>query len=415
MIAAVAPRSVRLARAAVAVGLAIGLGTAVGVGLDNPVWPVAVYADPITDPTPAFSPSSEPSPAPSPSPTPLPPPFLPPPQLGVRLAASEVRLGADYWRGTGGFADLVITAENTSSVDERIEIVYTTPVGVSDTRSGWSGQGCVELAVRMYRCIRSTVAPGARWTLRLRLRVESDAWRRAPLFGSVTATAVTPSLPTVRSAQDQREFQIVFPSGPAIPGLALWVGDVVLASPAVSTATLTVRIGNYGNISAIGRLDVAVPDGVTITTVPPGCASHLRLDARRLHCELGRLGYGRAEVLRFGLSLTLAAGQVAPLAGSVRAYLRPPRGLTAEAVATFRIVVTAVTSPSPSPPGGVDGGEGRQRAEYVPGGAAGSTVAEYLPSIPAVPLVLAIGAAFTALWLLVMVSLRRRLRRSSPR
>lgn len=416
MIRAVRPRAARVGRAAVVVGLAVGLGTAAGAGYLGLAEPGRAYAEPVTDLTLNPSPTPGMSLEPAPSPTPAPPlaPPAPPPRLGIRLSASEVRLGADYWRGTGGFADLVITAENTSTVDERVEVVYTTPEGVSDTRAGWGGQGCVELAVRMYRCIRG-VAPGTRWTLRLRLRVEGTAWRRAPLFGSATATAAAPSHPTVPRVQDQHVFQIVFPDGREPPDLALWVGDVVLASPAVRTAALSVRVGNHGDTAAIGRLEIAVPDGATITSVPARCVAHVRLDSRRIRCELGRLASGQVEALLFGLAVEPAAGQAAPLAGSARAYLRPPQGMTAEAVATFRIVVTAVASPSPQAPGGAEGGQGLPRVEYIPGAPAGSTSTEYAAGLPAGPIVLGIGGLFTMLWLLIMVSLRRRLRHHVPR
>ncbi|HET8662028.1 MAG TPA: hypothetical protein VFM55_23940 [Micromonosporaceae bacterium] len=418
MIRTVMPRATLLGRAVVAVGLSVSLGTAAGAGYLALAQPGRAYAEPVTDLTLDPSPTPATSPEPVPSPTlapPAAPPPPPPPRLGVRLSASEVRLGADYWHGTAGFADLVITAENTSTVDERVEVVYTTPEGVSDTRAGWGGQGCVELAARMYRCIRGGVAAGTRWTLRLRLRVEATAWRRAPLFGSATATAAAPSHPTVPKAQDQQVFQIVFPDGPQPPSLALWVGDVVLASPAARTATLSVRVGNHGRVAAIGRLEVAVPDGATITSVPARCVAHVRLDSRRIRCELGRLGSGQVEELLFGLAVKATAGLAAPLAGSARAYLRPPQGLTAEAVATFRIVVTAVTSPSPQPPGGAQGGPGLPPVDYLPGAPAGSTSTEYAAGLPAGPIVLGIGGLFTVLWLLVMVSLRRRMRRYASR
>ncbi|HZN16612.1 MAG TPA: hypothetical protein VFB84_00180 [Micromonosporaceae bacterium] len=420
MIGAVRPGATRLGRATVAVGLAVGLGTAASGGYLSLSQPGRAYAEPVTDVTLDPSPTPGTSLAPAPSPTlappaaPPPPPPLPP-RLGIRLSASEVRLGADYWRGTAGFADLVITAENTSTVDERVEVVYTTPEGVSDTHAGWGGQGCAELAVRMYRCIRGGVAPGTRWTLRLRLRVEGTAWRRAPLFGSATATAVAPSHPTIPSAQDQHVFQIVFPDGPQSPGLALWAGDVVLASPAARTATLSVRVGNHGRVAAIGRLEIAVPAGATITSVPARCVAHVRLDSRRIRCELGRLGSGQVEELLFGLAVDPAGRLAAPLAGSARASLRPPQGPTAEAVATFRIVATAVASPSPQPPGGAEGGQGLPRVDYIPGAPAGATSTEYPAGLPAGPIVLGIGGLFTVLWLLVMVSLRRRLRHHAPR
>ena len=232
-----------------------------------------------------------------------------------------------------------MTSTNTGNATERIEVVYSTPSGVTD-----AGSACATLATRTYRCTADAVAPGQQWVLRVRLRVEADAWRRAPLFGSATATAGIAGVPAV---QQQRSYEIVFPGGPALPDLALWAGDVVLPSVTTRAASLSVRFGNYGDVPATGRLELATPAGVTLTTVSDRCQSFVRLDAQRVRCELGRIGVNQSVPLAFGLAIAPTVVPGAPVEGSASAWLTPPGGRTAQTGTTFRVLFTEVVPPSP--------------------------------------------------------------------
>jgi hypothetical protein len=285
----------------------------------------------------------------------------------------------------------VITSTNTGDATERIEVVLSTPEGAT-------AQGCPVVTTRVYRCTNSAVAPGQQWALRVPLRVDANAWRRAPLFGTVTATAGILGVPTV---QQQRSYEIVLPAGPARPNLALWAGDVVLASATTTAASLSVRVGNHGSVPATGRVELTTPDGVSLTTVSDRCRSFVRLDARRLRCELGRVAVNQPVALDFGLSIAPAVGQAgAPLEGSASASLTPPGGRTAQANTTFRLLVTQVVPPvtaSPSAPA----------APGVPGGGGGVVTASEQSTGMSATVVIAISVGFfTALTVFVLISLR---------
>jgi hypothetical protein len=325
----------------------------------------------------------------------------------VDLSAGEVRLPQEYWRGAGAQADLVITAHNSGEATERIEVVYSTPDGVVDTKATWTG-GCVELAARTYRCTADAVAVGASWSFRARLRVDAESWRRAPLFGSATATA---GIVDVGTIQAQREYAVTFPPGPARPNLALWAGDIVLPSATIRAASLAVRVGNYGDVPASGRVELTAPAGVTLTSVSSRCQSFVRLSPQRVRCELGRLAVNQSVPLAFGLSFAPGAAQSKPLEGSAYAILSPPGGRAAEARTTFRLLTTAVIPPvtaratrppaliSPIPVdlvqggggGGVDSGDGGERG------------------MTATVIIAVIVGLFAALCVLVLISLRGRL------
>lgn len=328
--------------------------------------------------------------------------------LGVELSTAAARLGNDYWQGNGGQADVVMTARNSGDSTERIEIVYSTPGGITDTKATWGGQSCVELAARMYRCSAEAVAAGQSWSIRARLRVDADAWRSAPLFGSATATA---GIVNVGTIQQQREFEVVFPNGPARPDLALWAGDIVLPSPSVRAASLAVRIGNYGDVPATGRVEVSAPAGVKLTSVSSRCQSSVRLDARRVRCELGRLAVNQSVSLAFGLSFATPAVPTTPLEGSASATLTPPGGQAAQARTTYRLLLTAVIPPitaRPTPPPAVGS---MVPAEFVPGGGGGAldSADESGTGFNTTVFIAILVGLFAALSVFVLISLRSRL------
>ncbi|HEY0696946.1 MAG TPA: hypothetical protein VGD43_03965, partial [Micromonospora sp.] len=325
---------------------------------------------PSTDPEPDVPPVTEPpaTDAPTPSPTTQPPPTDPPsptepvpvPQsptpppatqspapaptvaagqsrpprpgqtrVGVTVTTGDVSLGAGYWNTASTLADLRVTVTNTGQLTELLRLRYTLPAGLTDAGTA----GCSSSGGRGYECAPWTAAPGARFSTRIRVRVDDGAWRSMPLSGAVQVAASVPGRADLSSVSDGQGFAVLFPPGPPMPGMSLDtqnVGFDVTGQP----TTLVVRLGNTGSTDATGTVDVILPAGVTVPTPPAGCRPAA---ADRTRCELGTIRAGQASRLSLPVAATAEAQRAAPLSGAVAGTLTLRGGQLKRMQMSFRI------------------------------------------------------------------------------
>lgn len=303
-------------------------------------------APPTTEPAPpTTSAPGEPVPTttkPRPgTPAPLPPPpgqpGPPGSPLGVHVSTGDVTLTSGYWNADSTLATLQVTVTNTGRVAERIGLGYTLPAGLTDAGT----PGCAPAGGGAYRCGEWTAAPGSRFSSRIRLRVSGTAWRSMPLSGTVRVTAGAAGV--TGTAGDDEGFAVLFPPGPPVPGIALRADEVVFDITGAPT-TLSVHLGNTGQVDAAGRIEVVLPDGVTVTDPPPGCTA---ASGDRTRCDLGRVAAGRGVDLRLPVSATAEAQRRAPLAGAVIGWLDPRSGRDRQVQMSFRIAAAAALSTPP--------------------------------------------------------------------
>ncbi|GIJ77182.1 hypothetical protein SAMN05443287_10564 [Micromonospora phaseoli] len=322
-----------------------------------------------TSPPPTVEPPEEPSPPASPSPPPTPggttgaptpssgppvttspprpthsPPGRPPASTlappGVRVSTDDLTLPAGYWNAASTVATLQVTITNTGTASAGVRLTYTLPVGLADAGT----DGCASAGNRQYRCGQWTAAPGARFSTRLRVRVDGDAWREMPLAGSVRVTATG----AAGTARDDEGFAVLFPPGPPVPGITMRAGEVSFAADGASDG-LTVSLSNTGRVDAEGRVDVVLPAGVTVPAPPPGCVA--AADGRT-RCDLGSVPSGRTGQVRLPLAATTEAQLAAPLAGAVIGRLDPRNGAGRQMQLSFRITATPPQETAVVPPPG---------------------------------------------------------------
>jgi hypothetical protein len=344
---------------------------------------------------------------PTPTPTDVPPTTDPPPPPAVRIDASDLALGPWYWQGPGAHGTVVVKVTNTSvpgAPSESVTLTYTLPPGVHDI-----GLGCP---------CTNTLAPNDVWTVNLDLSVDPDAWRRAPLTGTVAAVATSPSGLTAR---DQHGYSVILPPGPPTPGVSLIASDLLL--PAVpprrmETAPLNVRLANTGTVPVTTAIELITPDGVAISSFPGACQSHRRIAAHRERCELGRVDSGTDRSLAFTLSISPLARGEAPLSGAVHGYLTPSGQDTVEVQTGYRIVVPPVPGqPASATPSGAPASESATPVGGDGAGEQGGTVAAGGPAnegpnnrgIPLAPVAGLLVGLFAVIGLFVVLSLRRRM------
>jgi hypothetical protein len=331
---------------------------------DDPDDPGEPSESPTPDPTdlpatPTPEPSApEPSPSPSePPPTQAPPSTPPPvqpstirppgqpgpavpgkPRLGAYVTTSDIRLGAAYWHASSTTTELRVDVANTGQTAARFALLYTLPDGVSDAGT----DGCASVGGQSYRCGAWTARAGAGWSMRIKVRVAADAWKRMPLMGSVQVTASAPGLVEVH---DNQGFAVLFPPGPPTPGINLVATEVNFAS-ADQAATLDVTLRNTGAATATGRIEVVLPGGVSLERPVEDCAPA----GGRTRCQLGRIGPGRTRQVTLPLIATIEAQRAAPLSGAVFGTLTA-HGSTKRVQMSF--LITAVESAgtaAPAPP-----------------------------------------------------------------
>ena len=86
--------------------------------------------------------------------------------------------------------ELRVDVANTGQAAARFALLYTLPAGVTDAGT----EGCAPAGGQSYRCGAWTARAGAGWSMRIKVRVDGDAWERMPLMGSVQVTASAPGL-----------------------------------------------------------------------------------------------------------------------------------------------------------------------------------------------------------------------------
>jgi hypothetical protein len=121
-------------------------------------------------------------------------------------------------------------------------------------------------------------------------------------------------------------------------GLALSASDVVFASGG-QPAWLWVRLSNTGAADATGRVEIILPEGVTVDAPPAGCRA---TGNGRTACEFSRVRPGRTADVHLRIDATLEAQGRAPLVGAVVAALTPRSGGVKRMQVSFRI--TAISA-----------------------------------------------------------------------
>jgi hypothetical protein len=318
--------------------------------------------DPAESPTPSESPPGPvetttpppPTDRPPAQTTPPPPPIGPPPPapgpqgpdptpLGVNVTTGDIVLAPAYWNADSTLADLRVTVANTGRRAEAVRLSYTLPAGLTDAGTA----GCVAAGGQSFSCAPWTVAPGTRFGTHVRVRVDGAAWRRIPLSGSVRVTAGATGSGAAVRVSDAEGFAVLFPPGPPVPGVSLTASEVNFDVTG-QASTLDVRFGNTGRTDAGGTMEVLLPAGVSVPTLPAGCAS---TGAGRTRCDLGAIPAGRSGTAKLPIAATAEAQRAAPLSGGVIGTLTPRVGKAKRLQMSFRI--TAVGSATPAAPDGV--------------------------------------------------------------
>ncbi|MEU4565540.1 hypothetical protein [Micromonospora sp. NPDC023956] len=267
-------------------------------------------------------------------------------RLGVRVTTGDVHLTTEYWNAASTTAALRVTVTNTGEVTGQVGLAYALPAGVTDAGT----PGCAPAGDGGHRCGAWTVAPGARFSTLIRVRVSGDAWRQMPLSGTVSVTATAPGQPAPVS--DDEGFAVLFPPGPPVPGIAL-EADEVAFDIGGGPSTLEVRLGNTGSVDAAGLVEVVLPDGVSVPEPPAGCTSQPATG--RTRCEVGTVSAGRTAVLRLPVVATPEAQRRAPFSGGVVGQLDPRNVESRRVQMSFRITAAAaLTTPvagAPQPTG----------------------------------------------------------------
>ncbi|MEU1888594.1 hypothetical protein ABZ491_24300 [Micromonospora rifamycinica] len=303
--------------------------------------------------TTAPAPTVTATPATKPPPSRSAPPRAPNPhqpgagRVGVRVTTGDVILDSRYWDAPSTVTTLRVTVTNTGAVPERVRLAYTLPVGLTDAGT----PGCAATGGTGWHCGEWSTAPGDRFDSLIRVRVSGTAWRQLPLSGTVRVTATGPG--DGDTARDDEGFAVLLPPGPPVPGIALDADEVVFDIGGGPTA-LAARLGNTGTVAAGGRVEVALPAGVSVLSGPPGCAP---VSPTRTRCDLGVLAAGRTATLRFTVAATPDAQRAAPLAGALTGRLEPAGGPARQLQMSFRITAAAALA---APVAGVPAPTGSQ-------------------------------------------------------
>jgi hypothetical protein len=329
-------------------------GRLIGLAAPGEDPPVDNPSDPVVDPgTPSDTPSSD---APSDTPTSDTPSAAdtssaPAEVVRVEAGASMAELSSAYWSGETS-TSFTIYAKNTGNVPVDVRITYTLPIGVDDRGSADCTAG---------HCTFS-LATDAQALLTVNVTVSPTAWRNAPLTGKIevhaerSASIVTADKPAPDDLSTN--WDVSFPPGPPVHGLALTTEDVPLGAVFSTAGQLVVHFTNTGAVPGQGELQVIAPTGVSVTGFPAECVSHHKVSATVQSCALGSVPAGASVRVAFGLSVSARARADAPVAGLVRAYLSPvgldPLATQASwqiiaAPATVGAVASQGVLPSPSP------------------------------------------------------------------
>lgn len=323
------------------------------------------------------------------------------PRLGVFVSTSDVNLPLAYWNSPATVTELRVTVENTGSVAERVQLGYTLPAGLTDVGT----RGCNSIGGSSYRCEGWTVAAGARWSTRITVRVAGEAWKSMPLNGSVQVTATAPDHPDAGEVHDDQGFAVLFPAGPPVAGMTLSASEVVFDASG-QPSWLQVRLGNTDKMNATGRMEIILPEGVTVSAPPAGCRATA---AERTACDLSLIRAGRTAQVRLPINATAEAQRQAPLSGAVIATLTPRAGGVKRMQMSFRITAAAAMSTPPAENPAATGAEAVLPAANGSSGGRGDGVQRLAISLIAVSALLVVLALTLA-----VTSLRRRLADEPP-
>ncbi|MBT8227559.1 MAG: hypothetical protein KJO75_18975 [Dactylosporangium sp.] len=251
---------------------------------------------------------------------------------GVTVTAADVGLGPEYWQGpTQG--DLVVTVRPTGPAPADVAGTIFLPTGIR-LLSGTGTEGCALASGSTYTCaLGQDTAPGQ---IALRVEVDADAWRFAPLVGNVTAT--------LGSATDRDSFVVALPPGPPAPGVTLAVDDLAVPAPPHnldSQQPLLVRLDHANPAPVSAALELVTPRGVDILQIPAICGDHRRINGSRDRCELGHVLAGQEIQLTFDVLISAQATAEAPLNGAVFVYVTPEGQETAIFQVGYRIALAA--------------------------------------------------------------------------
>jgi hypothetical protein len=280
----------------------------------NPQASPAPQVNPSGEPSPIDTPSAPASPTAGQSTAPTDPSPAPEPpagsatgpaagrRVGIVVTADSATLTDRYWTGQTAMA-LRVTARNVGNVAETVTFRVSPPAGVTVLSCGG---GCAV-----------SLAPAESKSITVELRAAPDAWKRAPLTGTVTATAAATGAAT---KVGQTAWDVIFPPGPPAPGLRLQVSDVRLDPDPSAPAILRLLLTNGSAAPGTAAVTVVAPAGVSLGTLPRGCQ---RLKPTTAECLAGTVGAGRRWELRVPLAVPDRLRSEAPLAGLVQAQLHP--------------------------------------------------------------------------------------------
>jgi hypothetical protein len=259
----------------------------------------------------------------------------------VTLLVGNAVLGPNYWAGNSAGA-FVITVKNTGTVPASTRLHYTVPAGVTDAATGACQHGT---------CLVGPLRPGASRSLTVAITVDPDAWRSAPLSGTVDFSATAPGAP---AAAGVVRWGVVFPPGPPGASIALQVADVTLDTDVTMPGQLLIRLTNTGIRPAVGVIDLVVPAGVSVPQLPTECQDQKQIEPTTSECGLGTVAPEVQQSIVIALNVSLDARADSPLAGLVRATLTPPGQDSQSTQASFQVVapqiqssVSAVSTASP--------------------------------------------------------------------
>jgi hypothetical protein len=182
------------------------------------------------------------------------------------------------------------------------------------------------------------------------------------------------------------------PAGRPIAGIALSSSDVVFATGG-QPARLWARLSNTGATDATGRVEIILPEGVTVQAPPAGCGA---TGSGRTACAFSRIRAGQTVQLHLRIEATVDAQQRAPLAGAVVATLTSRSGAVKRMQVSFRITAPSVL-PAEDPASGAGGALAAGNGSPDGHGAGVRRLAIGLITVSGLLVVLALALAMTSL------------------
>jgi uncharacterized repeat protein (TIGR01451 family) len=221
-----------------------------------------------------------------------------PPTVGADLSITKVPV-ADTATPGGAFSWTVTVTNTGPGAARAVEITDSLPPGVSGATAVVDGGAGTCTADTTVICQLGTLLSGA--TVSVTITVTVD-----PTTQGMLVNAALVSSPDETNAADNLAQAVTTVAEAVDVGVVKTViGEVVAGAP----VTWSLLVSNAGPAAATGVvLTDALPDGVTVTTVPAGCA----LDGTTLTCAIGDLAVlGSTTVELTGALDPAARGPVA--------------------------------------------------------------------------------------------------------